>query len=564
LKILSLSASSDPVPFRVDLIVTASSIAPASDALVETLGVAAESAHAKGEQDAVKPAPTDLSREVEVKFVTDAEGFKAALDSPLLQQSGAASPARKLTTIYFDTAESDLQQRRIALRIRRDGRKAPVMTLKWSPAASEGPFSRGEIEIPVPKLLPDLSLFGGEMGELVRRLVGDKPLEARYETRVSRIVRSIPRGAARIEAAFDEGQIVAGERTRPLREVELELKSGEARALYEFAATVAESLPLRLDIVSKAERAYRLATGLPSSPVKAKPAALPPDLIFDEAIARIILGNIDHFVANWASLRESDDPEAIHQMRVALRRLRAALAMFKRVIPCPEFELFRAEARDLATTMGTARDCDALRELVEEGPRAHLGDKKNFAPLMEALEARRLEGYREVRVLLESPLATSFVMRVSAFVERRGWRNSVSQLASLTEPVAVFAGEALERLYKRVLRRGKNLADLPDEERHLARIALKNLRYGGEFFASCFTDTRDASNFIRGTALLQGLLGAHNDAASAEHFLSLPHDNDAARAAGVVTGWFARGSLIADEKLAKSWKKFKQARPFWR
>ncbi len=63
---------------------------------------------------------------------------------------------------------------------------------------------------------------------------------------------------------------------------------------------------------------------------------------------------------------------------------------------------------------------------------------------------------------------------------------------------------------------------------------------------------------------MQNLLGAHNDEASAEHFLSLPHDLDAARAAGVVTGWFARGSLIADEKLARSWKKFKQARPFWR
>jgi CHAD domain-containing protein len=157
-------------------------------------------------------------------------------------------------------------------------------------------------------------------------------------------------------------------------------------------------------------------------------------------------------------------------------------------------------------------------------------------------------------------------MRVSAFVERRGWRNSVSgpQLASLTEPVVIFANDALERLYKRVLRRGKNLAELPDAARHQARIALKNLRYGCEFFAPCFADMRDASNFIRGTALLQNLLGAHNDAASAEHFLSLPHDIDAARAAGVVTGWFARGSLIADEKLAKSWKKFKQARPFWR
>jgi inorganic triphosphatase YgiF len=541
-----------------------------AEPLVETLGAtppapdgAPEPQNVEAGKGGAKSATEDLSREVEVKFITDPAGLAAALASPLLHASGAAAPARKLTTIYFDTPDFDLQQRRIALRVRRDGRKAPVMALKWSPVG-EGAFSRGEIEFPVTKLQPDLTLCQGEIGELARGLVGDKPLEAKYETRVSRIVRVVSHGATKIEAAFDEGLIVAGELTKPLCELELELKSGDARDLYEFAAVLSDNLPLRLDATSKAERAWRLATGILSTPIKIKPVALAPELMLDEAIARIIVSNCDHLVANFASLRESDDPESIHQMRVALRRLRAALAMFKRVIPCSEFDLFRAEARDLATAMGPARDSDALRELIEDGPLAHLGDKKNFTGLLGELEARRVEGYKDARALLESPLATGFILRLSAFVARRGWRNAISgpQFASLTEPVVVFATEALDRLYKRVLRRGKNLATLPDEERHQARIALKNLRYGAEFFAPCYQ--REAAAFIRPMAVLQNLLGAHNDAASAEHFLSLPHDAETARAAGVVTGWFARGSLIADEKLAKTWKNFKQARPFWR
>lgn len=544
-----------------------------ADRLVENLDTsppatagAPESASAEPEKNDSRGTSKDLSREVEIKFIADSAGLAAALASPLLRAHAAATPARKLTTIYFDTPDADLQKRRIALRVRRDGRKAPVMALKWAPEAGEGAFSRGEVEIPVAKLQPDLSLFQGEIGDLARRLVGDKPLEAKYETRVSRIVRLVSQGATKIEVAFDQGLIVAGELSKPLCEIELEFKSGEARDLYEFAAVLTESLPLRLDVTSKAERAWRLATGLLSTPVKVKSVALAPELMLDEAIARIILSNCDHFVANFASLRESDDPESIHQMRVALRRLRAALAMFKRVIPCGEFELFRAEARDLASAMGPARDSDALRELIEDGPLAHLGDKKNFTPLLEALEARRVEAYRDARVMLESPRATGFVLRLSAFVARRGWRNAVSgpQLASLTEPVVVFASEALERLYKRVLRRGRNLASLPDEQRHQARIALKNLRYGAEFFAPCYEGPREAAGFIRPMAVLQNLLGAHNDAASAEHFLSLPHDAETARAAGVVTGWFARGSLVADEKLTKTWKNFKQAKPFWR
>jgi triphosphatase len=223
-------------------------------------------------------------------------------------------------------------------------------------------------------------------------------------------------------------------------------------------------------------------------------------------------------------------------MRVALRRLRAALGMLKRAIPCPEFEAFREEAKDLASALGPARDSDALRDLIEEGPMGHFGDKNDFAPLLDALEERRAAAYAESRALIESPRPSAFVLRLSAFVARRGWRNAVSgpELSRLTEPVAVFAAQALDRLHKRVRKRGKKLVTLPDEQRHQVRIALKNLRYGGEFFASCFTEARDSTPFLRAAANLQGLLGAHNDAASADHFLCQSHATEAARAAGVV------------------------------
>jgi CHAD domain-containing protein len=158
------------------------------------------------------------------------------------------------------------------------------------------------------------------------------------------------------------------------------------------------------------------------------------------------------------------------------------------------------------------------------------------------------------------------VLRLNAFVARRGWRNalSVEELSTLTGTIDIFAGSALDRLHKRVLRRGKNLSQLPDEARHQARIALKNLRYGAEFFAPCFAESRNAAAFLRATARLQNVLGAHNDAASADHFLSGLHDIGAARAAGLVTGWYARGALLADDELAQDWKQFKRIKPFWR
>ncbi|PPQ36745.1 hypothetical protein CH337_07190 [Rhodoblastus acidophilus] len=509
----------------------------------------------------VEPAPAD-PREIELKFTLDAAAFAAALDSPLLRRDGQKSPAKKLVSIYFDTPDWDLLRRKIALRVRRSGRSLPLMTLKWRPEA-ESLFSRGEIEHAVRALEPDLSLFDGETGETLRALVGAKPLEPKYETRVQRTIRLITAGSAVIEAAFDAGEIVAGAASLPLRELELELKSGAEADFYGFAARLVQELPLRLDAVSKAERASHLALQTSPTPVKAKIAALPGDLNLDAAIAQVILSTRDHFLANWASLRESDDPEAIHQMRVALRRLRAALGMFKRAIPCAELEAFRTRAKDLASAFGPARDCDALRELVETGPLPHAraGD---FAPLMQALDQRRGEAYAQARALLESVEPTLFALDLGAFVARRGWRNALTaeNLGGLTEKVGLFAAEALERLHNRALKRGRKLTSLPDEQRHQCRIALKNLRYAAEFFAGAF-DAEAASDFIRATAQLQALLGAHNDVATAEHFLSQTNEAQAARAAGVVLGWYAREAIEADKHLAKAWKTFKQADPFW-
>ena len=114
----------------------------------------------------------------------------------------------------------------------------------------------------------------------------------------------------------------------------------------------------------------------------------------------------------------------------------------------------------------------------------HFGERKDFQPLLDALEERRVAAYADTRALIESPAPSLFVLRLSAFVERRGWRNAVNgqELTTLTEPVVVFATQALDRLYKRARKRGRKLTTLPDEQRHQVRIALKNLRYGGEFF----------------------------------------------------------------------------------
>ena len=371
-----------------------------------------------------------------------------------------------------------------------------------------------------------------------------------------------------IEVAFDEGAVIASERRLPIREIELELKSGEELELYQLAIQLVETLPLKLYLTSKAERGFMLASGEHPQPVKASDSRFSADATLDDAIATIIAGSITHFAANLPALEETKHPESVHQMRVALRRLRAALGMFKRALPCPEFEAFRSEAQRIASALGLARELDVFKDLITTGPRANYPQEASFETLLAALEKRRLTAYSQALAIVDEPATTLLLLRMQAFLACDSWRSELSdeEQLRLTEPLSTFATDNLRRLHKLVLKRGKGLVKLPDAERHKVRIALKNLRYAADFFGDLFSDS-EVRPYIHAVAQLQDLLGAHNDAVSVERLLQDIEGTagrQGAKASGIVLGWFGRGTTLANADLRKSWKTFKRTGIFWR
>jgi inorganic triphosphatase YgiF len=512
-------------------------------------------------------AAIPAGRELEIKFKTDAAGLKLALHSELLAAEGADAPGRALRSVYYDTSAGDLRKLRIALRVRKV-RGAHIIGLKRARPLGEGPFSRDEVEARAPSLEPDIALFGAEIAAELNGVIDGRPLEPQFETRIKRRLRRIQFERSVIEVAFDEGVIVAGDRRRPLTEIELELKAGEDAPLYDLALRLAEALPLRLDMMSKAERGFLLAADARPAPVRAGAFRFSADATLDDAVETIIAATIGQFMANWPAMAETDHPESIHQMRVALRRLRTALALFNRVLPCAEFVTLRAEAKRIASALGPARELDAFRELVETGPLTHHARSESFEALLRAVEERRAAAYVAARALIDDPATTRFALNARAVLARRAWRAGLSgaELPRLTQSVRAFAGEALERLHKRALKRGRRLLQLPPPERHRVRIALKNLRYAAEFFGVLFGGST-ARPYIRAVARVQDGLGAYNDAASATHLLQdvvTDAGPQAAMAGGVVLGWYGRGAAIANDNLRKTWKSFKRARHFWR
>ena len=506
-------------------------------------------------------------RELEIKLKTDAAGLKLAMASRLLACEAPEAPRRTLRSIYFDTAAGDLRKERIALRVRKTGRGAPQMGLK-SASTSKSLFSRREVEVRILGMQPDISLFNSHIAAEIKRATEGRPLKAQFETLVRRRVRLMRVGRSEIEVAFDEGAVIAGDRRLPIREIELELKSGQEIELYELAIQLVETLPLRLHVTSKAERGFMLVSGEHPQPVTAPASRYSADATLDEAIATIIDSSITHFAANWPALEEAQDPEAVHQMRVALRRLRAALGMFKRALPCPEFDEFRGEAQRIASALGLARELDVFKDLIKTGPQANYPQEASFETLLAALEKRRLTAYSQALAIMDEPATTLFLLKMQAFLARDNWRGALSdeQQLRLTEPLRPFATDNLSRLHKLVLKRGKGLVKLPDAERHKVRIALKNLRYAADFFGDLFSDG-EVRAYIHAVAHLQDLLGAHNDAVSIERLL---HDIEGtagaqgAKASGIVLGWYGRGTALVDADLRKSWKTFKRTKIFWR
>jgi len=521
------------------------------------------------EDNSAAPSPPSPSaakdeREVEIKLTAPAHLLRGAFAlSPF-----AGAPARRsqrLETTYFDTADGALGRAGMALRLRRIGAKR-ILTLKWIEKGESGLFSRGEKEVAATDDDLRLALLGPEHEDMVLRASAGAPLAPRLSTRFKRRVAMVDAAGARIEAALDDGEIVVGDRTAPISELELELKDGAPVGLYAFATALVDQ-GFRIAPAPKGLRGHWLASGEAPRETRVTPPAFAPDEPLDDVIAAVIDANVSAFVANWPALSPAC-PEAVHQMRVALRRLRSALALFHRAIPHDEFQRLRGEAKRIASVLGPARDQDVLQALVEDGPAATLGRDASFEALLAASAARRDKAYEDARALIEAPETSRFVLDALAFSAGRGWRADDSSDAEDDAPTAAgFAARALDRLDKRARKRGKGLVDLAPEERHEARIALKNLRYGADFFAPLFDGGRGSKKFLRAIGALQDALGAYNDSIVARQIvadLEAEAGLPAARAGGAVAGWTARGAVDADEHLAEAWKTFRKAPRFWR
>jgi CHAD domain-containing protein len=505
-----------------------------------------------------------LGRTLIIRFAADASYLRQAMQLEILSIPHKDAPRRILRETYFDTAAGDLCRNSILLFLRHVRGNRMVALKRFSPLA-DGIFCTREVEARISALELDLSRFGPAIAVELNAILQGRSPQAQVEMLTKRLTRDIPAGLGRVRVLFDSGTLGEGDRRLSFDELALQLQSGDEAFLYDVAAEVTRKLPLQLRTYSLAEREIAFLTGVGLEARRAVNPPLPYHATVADAIGITVAACLHHFTANWPAFEQSKQPEAVHQMRVALRRLRALLSLYRRAQPCPRFQEFQAEARGIFAALGRTRDWDVFRDLIERGPVRHFRDDTQFALIIQAIEGQRKKDDEFAYATITAPATTRFVIEMHAFLAHRNWQDAI-QPSQLDQPVRDFAKDILKRLYKRSLKGKKRIDALAADERHRLRIAIKKIRYASEFFGGLFDDTAGVRTYLRALANLQDVFGAYNDRMIAlERLQQLEPElgTDGAKAVGIIIGWYAREAGRLEKKLGRAWKGFRRTPIFW-
>jgi len=506
-------------------------------------------------------------KEVELKLVCDPSDLVALRGWSRL--AAEASSTDRLESIYFDTSERLLQACGYVLRVRQTG-DGYVQTVK---AGSGSLIERREWEEPVGGPEPDRDAL--RKTPLAKLLGKNAKFTALFAVSVERATCLISQGSSEIEIALDQGHVTDpcaedGSDTEALSEIELELKKGRAEDLFTLAHEIGEQVPVRLGVVSKAERGFDLIDGKGGRVCKAEPIDLSDDMSAADAFRAIAHGCLRQLRLNEDVLLDRTDADALHQARVAIRRLRSAMSLFKDLLADERFESIKAELKRRSEPLGRTRNLDVFLSETMPAEMSRHPDQDELLNLEKHLRGLRAEAYGAVVETLRSEEWRRFLIDLVAWINTGPWLSGQDD-AACDQPARPFASGVLDKRRRQVRKRGRNLATLSIEERHQVRIAVKKLRYGAEFFASLYEGKKEHERqkaFASVLSKLQSSLGSLNDIAAGQQLLEHVAGSDAA---GSVQ--FAAGLTLADIE-AKEQKLLASAveahgelialQPFWR
>jgi len=480
--------------------------------------------------------------EVELKLLLAPEDNQTLRQHPLL--AGLATRSQQLLAHYFDTPDLHLLRHGAGLRVRQeDG--VWVQTMKAGGSAQSGLHQRNEWEGPVSRPWPQLGKLRKLIGEDAhwRKVLAAqqfKPrLEALFAVIVEREIWQLDFAGSQIELVLDCGHIERHGQQLPINEIELELKQGKPEHLFALALQLLERLPLQLSNTNKAQRGYSLCRQTGTQASHARPLTLATDATLAEARHAILFNCLQQVQDNEQAVIHTDHAEALHQMRVGVRRLRSALKLFRGVSPCPQ--QIRDDWRWLAQVLGHARDWEVLGSATLARVQASPGGPGGLHDLPALVQEQVVAQRQQAALALQSPRYTRLLLQMGYWLLAGSAAGTGPGLDTDSTSAADFSRHTMQRLHKTLLKRARRMNDTDAASLHRTRIAAKQARYALEFFRTLYRG-KALRKYLATLEATQEALGRHNDLVVADHLLQQLGKEQKAAAAHIA---FARGYLRA-------------------
>ena len=493
--------------------------------------------------------------------------------------SVAPGATKEITDTYYDTDDWRLYRAGFALRLRRDGESAEA-TMKSLTPAEDALRRRREISESLEGGSEMPEGTRGPVGERLRRLADVGDLRSLFEVRTRRRTYALrPRAivedasgnihgrgsaAAVGELALDESEISNdGEARIRLSRIEVEVDAGLHESVEEFVGEMRAALGLRPTGTSKFEAGLSVAGLDPAAALDLGPTQIGASLSTGEVAFAILRRHFATMLAHEPGVRLGEDPEELHDMRVATRRLRAALKLYADVLP-RRSERYERDLRWVAGALGEVRDLDVhLERLAGEAAR----NGEVLEKVVTLLEERRVEARRRMLEALDSNRYEALVANFSGTL-RRG------RSPAPTGPIVESAPDLVRRRYRKVREAASAITgDSPPEEFHDLRKKGKRLRYALEPLQGIYG--KPSEKMVELLKAIQDDLGDHQDlvvAAGLVEELGTAGDLPprAVFSMGSIAGRYARDAaemragflgsdLLRALKRGKPWKRLRKA-----
>jgi CHAD domain-containing protein len=425
----------------------------------------------------------------------------------------AAGETREISDGYFDTDDWRIYRAGYALRIRcADGKKVEAtMKRLASSNGKTGLRSRREISEPLEDADPEtLNAASGPVGDRVRALTGPEALRPLFEVRTRRSAHPLMLDGFRVgEIALDETAIPLDEEEEPtrIRRVEVEVEPEALDRLEPFVERLRAECRLSPAVASKYESGL-FARGIsPPAPPDFGPTVVDGSLTTGEFAFRILRKQFGIFLAHEPGTRIGEDPEELHDMRVATRRMRAAMKIFEGALPVRARAL-RDSLKWVAGALGEVRDLDVqLGHLEDWVSEAAPENQEPLMALRAVLGGQRAKARKAMLRVLDSRRYARLIASFASFLQKGPSRRA----AGARQPIMEAAPDLVRKPYRKVRKLGDPLTEESSgEEFHELRKKGKRLRYALEFLSGIYGEP--IKEFVGPLRDLQDVLGDHQDA----------------------------------------------------